>query len=301
MVFEGFALILAVLSLIVALGILIGWFEDLESDSGSQSNPNSQVQLAPQVGVLHRIYNKAISGEPISWGLIGVTSGTVFTVLWYCFKINPVISAVVSCGFAMMVHVSLATSAHFGRTSGVKVFGQPLYLDVVAFNLPLIAAHGFIGATAVVTLSYIFYTSFFRLEGLLGYPIPIPILGLLLGIMAGAIGSSTGDVHYGAERQFQHYPFGEGVPSKNFGHITIKAEAGWRTSADITYFCSRYGGPMAGLCYGSILFLDNIRLLVGNFAGSLMGLLFGVIIIVGLFAINRFLEVTSRRKFGPYQ
>jgi tetrahydromethanopterin S-methyltransferase subunit E len=298
--FEALAVILAVLSLIVALGTIIGWFEDLESDAGSQSNPNSQVQLAPQVGVLHRIYNKAISGEPVSWGLIGVTSGMLFSILWYGFHLHPLIAVVASCAFTMFVHLSLAVSAFLGRTSGVKVFGQPLFLDVAAVNLPLIAAHGFIGSTALVALSYIFYVSFFRFEGLLGYPVPIPILGFLLGVMAGAIGSSTGDVHYGAERQFQQYPFGEGVPSKNFGHITIKAEAGWRTSADITYFCAKYGGPMAGLCYGLILLLDNLRLLAGNFTTSLVGLAFGGLIIAGLFATNRYLEKNARKKFGAY-
>ena len=39
--------------------------EDLESDVGSQSNPNSQVQLGPQMGNIHRYFNKAISGEPV--------------------------------------------------------------------------------------------------------------------------------------------------------------------------------------------------------------------------------------------
>jgi tetrahydromethanopterin S-methyltransferase subunit E len=47
-----------------ALATVAGASEDLESDVGSQSNPNSQVQLAAQVGHPHRIYNKAISGEP---------------------------------------------------------------------------------------------------------------------------------------------------------------------------------------------------------------------------------------------
>jgi len=49
-----------------ALATICGASEDIDSDIGSQSNPNSQVQLAAQVGNPHRIYNKAIAGEPPS-------------------------------------------------------------------------------------------------------------------------------------------------------------------------------------------------------------------------------------------
>ncbi len=47
-----------------ALATVAGAAEDTESDIGSQGDPNSQVQLAPQMGYIHRIYNKAVSGEP---------------------------------------------------------------------------------------------------------------------------------------------------------------------------------------------------------------------------------------------
>jgi tetrahydromethanopterin S-methyltransferase subunit E len=114
------------------------------------------------------------------------------------------------------------------------------------------------------------------------------------------VGSSTGDIHYGAERQFQHFPFGEGVPSKNFGQITTKAEVGWRTSIDVTYFCAKYGGPMAGFCYALILLVDNLRLLIGNFTVILLSLITGLIILAALIGFNRYLEVWARKKFGPY-
>lgn len=300
MTFEFSAIVLGVFALIIALGTITGWFEDLESEIGSQSNPNSQVQLAPQVGVLHRIFNKAISGEPISHGMYGVTAGTVFTVLWFSFHIHPIIALAAAAAFTTLVHISLAASAHFGRIPSLSIFGQPLYLDVVTTHLPLIAAHGFIVTTSVVSLSYIFYNAFFELEGLIGYPIPIPFLAFLLGLMAGAIGSSTGDVHYGAEREFQHYPFGEGVPTKNFGHITTRGELGWRTSVDVVYFCAKFGGPLSGLCYGLILLLDDLRLLVGSYSTVYVGLIFGVAIIIGLIVVNRYLEVNAWRKFGAY-
>ena len=46
-----------------ALAAVAGAAEDTESDIGSQGDPNSQVQLAPQMGFIHRIFNKAtVSG-----------------------------------------------------------------------------------------------------------------------------------------------------------------------------------------------------------------------------------------------
>ena len=44
---------LMVVTLMGLVAIIAGIFEDLESDVASTSNPNSQVQLAPQVGNLH--------------------------------------------------------------------------------------------------------------------------------------------------------------------------------------------------------------------------------------------------------
>ena len=46
---------LGVVALMGAVATIGGAAEDLESDIGSQSNPNSQVQLAPQMGHLHRM------------------------------------------------------------------------------------------------------------------------------------------------------------------------------------------------------------------------------------------------------
>ncbi len=41
---------LGALALVGGAALIAGIAEDLESDVGSQSNPNSQVQLAPQMG-----------------------------------------------------------------------------------------------------------------------------------------------------------------------------------------------------------------------------------------------------------
>ena len=52
-----------------ALATVAGAAENTESDIGSQGDPNSQVQLAPQMGYIHRIFNKAVAGEPPAYGL----------------------------------------------------------------------------------------------------------------------------------------------------------------------------------------------------------------------------------------
>ena len=299
--------LLGIFALIVLLITVGEWFEDIESDMGSQSNPNSQVQLAPQVGVLHRLFNKAISGEPVSQGLNGVIGATLFTIFWWGLKWHPALAVAVAAGITTLFHMTLSTTSHIGRITSSNVFGQPLYYDVILTQLPLIASHAFILTSAFVAVSYLFYNLFFavvdsvQLGQYLGYPMAIPLLGLVLGITAGAIGSSTGDVHYGAEREFQHAPYGEGIPMGLHGYITVKAEVGYRTSMDMAYFCAKYGGPLTGLAYGMILLLDNFRLFIGNLLNNVVvNVVIGVAILVVLVLLNRYLEKWARMKFGPY-
>ena len=73
---------LGVVALMGAVATIGGAAEDLESDIGSQSNPNSQVQLAPQMGHLHRMINKAASGEPVAYGVwCGVAGAIAYLVM----------------------------------------------------------------------------------------------------------------------------------------------------------------------------------------------------------------------------
>ncbi|MGP3666915.1 MAG: tetrahydromethanopterin S-methyltransferase subunit E [Candidatus Bathyarchaeota archaeon] len=299
---EFLFILLGIFGVMVALATLVGWFEDLESDVGSQSNPNSQVQLAPQVGNPHRIFNKAISGEPASHGFYGAIAGTLFAIFLQFFKWPVIVSLPIACGLTALVHMSLATTAHVGRTTSHNIFGQPLYLDVLVGQLPLIAAYGFVCTTLYTTMAYIFYSTAFSALGIyLGYPVAIPIISFMLGLIAGSVGSSTGDTHYGAEREFQHTTFGEGIAMAHHGNITVKSELGYRTSNDIVYFCAKYGGPMAGLCYGLIFLLDNFRLILGNLFFPAVNIAVGLTIIVVLLFINRRVEVFARRKFGTYE
>ncbi len=291
---------LGALALSGALATIAGCAEDLESDVGSQSNPNSQVQLAPQMGNIHRYYNKAISGEPVSYGLyVAVAGGVAYSLM--NFGVNPILSLIIGSGVAAFVHGAYAVSAYLGRIVGQsKNFGQPVYLDIIMSHLGPIVGHGFIAVFCMVLMAYLANT-------ILGNPFPLPLIALIFGITVGSIGSSTGDVHYGAEREYQKYPFGGGVPVANHGDIDIKAEIGLRNSLDSSYFCSRLGGVLTGMCFGLIVFLDGWRGLIGNIIGkdtytsSIIAIVVGLLIIAILTIVNRKIEVFAREKYGPYQ
>ena len=73
---------LVLVALMGLIAIIAGIFEDLESDVASTSNPNSQVQLAPQVGNLHKLFNRAVSGEPVLMGTTATIAGSIAYVLF---------------------------------------------------------------------------------------------------------------------------------------------------------------------------------------------------------------------------
>ena len=291
---------LGALALSGALATVAGCAEDLESDVGSQSNPNSQVQLAPQMGNIHRYFNKAISGEPVAYGLYVAVAGTVAYAIIQ-MGLNPILALILGAGVAAFVHGAYAISAYLGRIVGQSQnFGQPVYWDVVMSHIGPIVGHGFIAVFCMVLMAYLANT-------VLGNPFPLPLIALIFGITVGAIGSSTGDVHYGAEREYQKYPFGGGVPVANHGDIDVKAEYGLRNGMDSSYFCSRFGGVLTGLCFGLIVFLDGWRGILGDIlqggnvtTASVISIVIGLIIVAILAIANRKVEVFARNKYGPY-
>ncbi len=293
-------LALGALAINGAAATVAGCAEDLESDVGSQSNPNSQVQLGPQMGNIHRYFNKAISGEPVSYGLYVAVAGSIAWALLSFYHLNPVLSIVIGAGVASLVHGIYAVTAYLGRIVGQsKNFGQPVYLDVVLTHLGPMMGHSFIAVFCMVLAAYL-------ANSVLGNPFPLPLIALIFGITVGSIGSSTGDVHYGAEREYQKYPFGGGVPVANQGDIDVKAETGIRNGMDSSYFCSKLGGPLTGLTFGLIVFLDGWRGILGNILGSdlvtksAIAIVIGIIIVAITAYINRKIEVYARNKYGPY-
>ena len=135
------------------------------------------------------------------------------------------------------------------------------------------------------------------LDGL-GHPFPLPLLAVLWGITIGAIGSSTGDVHYGAESEYQKFDYGGGTPVAIQGDIVTKAPIGAKNSIDVGNFCAKYGGPLTGFCFGLIVFVSFwITVVFGAIGGQIVGL----IIVAGLIAGNYFLEKSTRARFGPYE
>jgi tetrahydromethanopterin S-methyltransferase subunit E len=283
---------LGVVALMGAAATIAGAAEDLESDVGSQSNPNSQVQLAPQMGNLHRMFNKAVSGEPVSMGTWAGIAGGVAFVLMNSLSLPVIMSIASGAAIAALVHATFATSSHLGRIVSQSQFNQPLFLDVVVQHLGPIAGHGFITTFCIVGLSYLMTL---QIPGF-AHPFALPFLAVLWGITIGAIGSSTGDVHYGAEREYQQYPFGGGIPVAIHGDITRQSELGPRNSMDVVYFCAKFGGPVTGFAFGLIVFLSFWVTIVFGSAG---GIVASFVIILLLIYINNRIEVFARNKFGP--
>lgn len=284
---------LGLVALMGAAATIAGAAEDLESDVGSQSNPNSQVQLAPQMGNLHRFFNKAVSGEPVSFGAWCGIAGSVAFIL---IGINlPAIMAIAAGAFiAALIHAAYSTTSHMGRIVSQSQFNQPLYLDVITSHLGPIAGHGFLVTFGIVGVAYIMTLPIVGWQ----HPFPLPLLAVLWGITIGAIGSSTGDVHYGAEREYQHLPFGGGIPVSSHGDITRKADLGVRNSMDIVNFCAKYGGPLTGFCFGLIVFLSFWITVVFGFTG---GVIAGIIIVLILIVLNGRIESFARNTYGPYK
>lgn len=276
-----------------ALATVAGASEDLESDVGSQSNPNSQVQLAAQVGHPHRIYNKAISGEPPSNALYAALAAVTASVLMSGYGMNAFFAIAIGAVVAAIFNGIYSVTAYMGRNTSQARFNQYVYLDVLRTHTTTIMAHAYITVFCVVTISYIMTAPWLPIQ----HPFPMPLVAFIWGLAIGAIGSSTGDVHYGAEREFQAYPFGAGLNAANSGDIVTKAEAGLRSSIDNAWFCARFGGPVTGMAFGLTVFLDNWRTTV--FDGWL-AILAGVVIVVLFNIYNRILEIRSKKRYGPY-
>ena len=284
---------LGVVALMGAAATIAGAAEDLESDIGSQSNPNSQVQLAPQMGHLHRMINKAASGEPVSYGVWCGTAGAIAALAMSAVHI-PVIAIAIGSTVAAFVHAIYTVTSHLGRIVGQSQFEQPLFMDVLTQSLGPIAAHGFIASFGIVGMSYLMTLP---LDGL-GHPFPLPLLAMLWGITIGAIGSSTGDVHYGSESEYQKFEYGGGTPVASQGDIVTKAPTGAKNSIDVGNFCAKYGGPLTGFCFGLIVFVSFwITLVFGTVPGQIVGIVIIVLLILG----NMYLEKFARTKFGPYE
>jgi len=276
-----------------ALATIAGAAEDTESDIGSQGDPNSQVQLAPQMGYVHRIFNKAIAGEPPAYGL-WVALGAGLAWAFMAMQINPILAIVLGSALAVFVQGVYATTAYLGRTASLSMFEQPVYVDILKSMTTVTMAHAFVAIFATVPVCHL-------MNGALGHPFPLPLLGLIWGIALGAAGSATGNPFYGKERQYQNQAFGAGVPIAASGNIVRYAEAGQRNSIDNGFFSAKLGGPASGICFGLIVFFELWRTVVFEPVAAGWGaILVGVVVILIFAIIDRYIEVWARKTFGPY-
>ena len=286
---------LGVVALMGAVATIGGAAEDLESDIGSQSNPNSQVQLAPQMGHLHRMINKAASGEPVAYGVWCGVAGAI-AALVMSLGMMPIIAIAMGACVAAFVHAIYTVTSHMGRIVGQSQFEQPLFMDVLTQSLGPIVGHGFITSFCIVGISYLM-TIPLGMNGPL-HVFPLPLLAMLWGIALGAIGSSTGDVHYGAESEYQKFEFGGGTPVAIQGDIVTKAPLGAKNSMDVVNFCAKFGGPLTGFCFGLVVFFSFWNTVVFGVYG---GIIVGIIIVILLIIMDNYLEVFARNKYGPYE
>jgi tetrahydromethanopterin S-methyltransferase subunit E len=286
---------LGVVALMGAAATIAGAAEDLESDIGSMSNPNSQVQLAPQMGHLHRLMNRAVSGEPVAYGTWCGIAGSVAFVLISHLQLIPIIGIALGAAVAALVIVVYTVTSHMGRIVSQSQFEQPLFMDVLTQALGPIAGHGFIATFGIVSIAYLMTLP---LNGTPLHVFPLPLLAVIWGITIGAIGSSTGDNVYGSEIEYQNYPFGGGIPVAIHGDIVTKGEIGARGSLDIANFSIKFGSPLTGFCFGSLVFLS---LWITVVFGLIGGLIAGLIIVILLIIANERLENFARTKYGPYK
>jgi len=284
---------MGLVALMGAAATVAGCSEDLESDIGSQSNPNSQVQLAAQVGYPHRIFNKAISGEPPSNAMYCAVGAGVAMVLIQSMSASPLLAIAVGAFVAALLNGVFSTTSYMGRNASQTRFNQYVYLDVLRNHILGIMGHAYITTFCIVGLSYVMWN-----QDLINHPFPFPVIAMIWGLAVGAIGSSTGDVHYGAEREFQDFKFGAGLNAADSGNITRYAEAGIRSSMDNAWFCSKFGGPVTGIAFGMVVFLDNWRSTA--FSGWISVAVGTAAIVILLILYNRQIEIYARKKYGPY-
>lgn len=284
---------IGVTALAGALAAVAGAAEDTESNIGSQGDPNSQVQLAPQMGYTHRIYNKAVSGEPPAYTLwVTLACGVAWAFL--ALGMNAVLAIVLASVLATFVQGVYATTAYLGRTASLSKFGQPVFIDVIKSVTTVTMAHAFVAIITTVVICYLMAT-------VIGHPYSLPLLGIVWGLALGAAGSATGNPYYGKERQYQNQKFGAGVPISASGNIIRWAEAGQRSSIDNGFFTSKFAGPASGLCFGLIVFFELWRtILFEDFLGGWGGAIVGLVIIIIFMIIDFNVEKWARKNYGPY-
>lgn len=292
---EELVLSIGITAIAGALATVAGAAEDTESDIGSQGDPNSQVQLAPQMGYIHRIFNKAVSGEPPAYGLwCAMGAGIAWALM--AFQLNAILAIVIGSAVAVFVQGVYATTAYLGRTASLAKFEQPVYVDILKSVTTVTMAHAFVAIFTTVTLCWLMTWEFG-----INHPFPLPLLGLVWGIALGAAGSATGNPFYGKERQYQSQKFGAGVPISASGNIVRYAEAGERSSIDNGWFTSKLGGPASGVCFGLIVFLELWRtVLFEEFSNGWGAIIAGIILILIFMVIDRYVETWARTNFGPY-
>jgi len=208
------------------------------------------------------------------------------------FGSSVLISSVIGALVSTLLLGLYGIFSHISRVASMKTFKQTLYWDSLYSALPLDLSFGFLTALSLTLLS-------FTAGMMLNNPFSVPLIAFMLGITIGTIGSSTGDIHYGAERLYQHHIFGSGIPISNQGDIDVKGEYGYRNSVDTPYFTLRFGAMVTAFVFGMLIFLDSLsRIFV--FAGVWSSVIVELGMILIIFIVTVFLEKYTRDRYGPF-
>ena len=88
---------------------------------------DSQVQLAPQMGHLHRMINKAASGEPVAYGVwCGVAGAIAYLVM--SLGLMPIVAIAIGACVAAFVHAIYTVTSHMGRIVGQSLNNHYLWM-----------------------------------------------------------------------------------------------------------------------------------------------------------------------------
>jgi tetrahydromethanopterin S-methyltransferase subunit E len=181
------------------------------------------------MGNLHRMINKAVSGEPVAFGTWAGIAGSVAFVLMGSLQLPVIMSIAGGAVIAALVHTVYATTSHLGRIVSQSQFKPTI---IPGCSYPTLRTNCWSWIYCIFLYCRIIIPDDFKLTWLCP-SLRTALPGSTVGITIGAIGSSTGDVHYGAEREYQQYPFGGGIPVAIHGDITRNAELGARNSIDV--------------------------------------------------------------------
>ncbi len=283
---------LCIITLMSLSAVIAGIFGNLEADITFSGNLNSQISTAPKEGNIHKLFTKAVKSEPLFIGTMATISGAISYILLLLNQ--PILVVLIlSPAITTLIQVIISITSYMGRMTSQALYNQPLFMDVLYKNIPIIAACTF---TYLFSINLLSYLMIYYLEPVIS--ITLPILEFLVGVVLGALISIIGNVHFGTEQLYQHSIFGRGISEEQSQNLITKDSLGSRDSIDILYISSKFSGYLTGLCFGLVIFLTFWIFIVFGIYG---GIIVGFILILVMIFLNYILDKKAHEKYGVYR